>query len=119
MLRGNHPLLQSRLAFRCMENQSRSVSLLQNDEEIETREQNLEKAKRKYQLEQKNIQINRGRKESSQFSRCSTVDTHTATGRNEINHISDKIFRDRCFLQNISMDLWKRNMENTGYDQPF
>lgn len=53
MLRGNHPLLQSRLAFRCMENQSRSVSLLQNDEEIETREQNLEKAKRKYQLEQK------------------------------------------------------------------
>lgn len=58
MLRGNHPLLQSRLlAFRCMENQSRSVSLLQNDEEIETREQNLEKAKRKYQLEQKTFKL--------------------------------------------------------------
>lgn len=57
MLRGNHPLLQSCLAFRCMENQSRSVSLLQNDEEIETREQNLEKAKRKYQLEQKTFKL--------------------------------------------------------------
>lgn len=57
MLRGNHPLLQSRLAFRCMENQSRGVSLLQNDEEIETREQNLEKAKRKYQLEQKTFKL--------------------------------------------------------------
>lgn len=66
MLRGNHPLLQSRLAFRCMENQSRSVSLLQNDEEIETREQNLEKAKRKYQLEQKTFKLTEDQRQKYQ-----------------------------------------------------
>lgn len=73
MLRGNHPLLQSRLAFPCMENQSRSVSLLQNDEEIETREQNLEKAKRKYQLEQKTFKLTEDERNQVSLVRCSTV----------------------------------------------
>lgn len=57
MWRRKHLLLQSRLAFRCMEYQSRSVSLLQNDKDIETRRRNLEKAKPKYQLEQKTFKL--------------------------------------------------------------
>lgn len=73
MWRGKHLLLQSRLAFQCMEFQSRSVSLRQNDKDIDTRRRNLETAKSKYQLEQKNIQIDRGPKESSQCGRCPTV----------------------------------------------
>lgn len=57
MWRGKHLLLRGRLAVQCMEYQSRSVSLLQNDKDIETRRRNLEKAKTKYQLEQKTFNI--------------------------------------------------------------
>lgn len=57
MWRGKHLLLQSRLAFQCMEYQSRGVSLLQNDKDIETRRRNLEKARTKYQLEQKTFKL--------------------------------------------------------------
>lgn len=57
MWRGKHLLLQSRLAFQCIEFQSRSVSLRQNDKDIQTRERNLEKAKSKYHLEQKTFKL--------------------------------------------------------------
>lgn len=57
MWRGKHLLLRGRLAVQCMEHQSRSVSLLQNDKDIETRRRNLEKAKTKYQLEQKTFKL--------------------------------------------------------------
>lgn len=57
MWRGKHLLLRGRLAVQCMEYQSRSVSLLQNDKDIETRRRNLEKAKTKYQLEQKTFKL--------------------------------------------------------------
>lgn len=57
MWRGKHLLLQSRLTFQCIEFQSRSVSLRQNDKDIQTRERNLEKAKSKYHLEQKTFKL--------------------------------------------------------------
>lgn len=53
MWRGKHLLWQSRLVRQCMEYHSRTVSLLQDDKDTETREKNLEKARSKYQLEQK------------------------------------------------------------------
>lgn len=57
MWRGKHLLLQSRLTFQCVEFQSRSVSFQQNDKDIETRRRNLEKARSKYQLEQKTFKL--------------------------------------------------------------
>lgn len=57
MWRGKHLLWQGRLVIQQIEYNSRSISLLQNDKDIETRRRNLEKAKSKYQLEQKTFNL--------------------------------------------------------------
>lgn len=66
MWRGKYLLLQSRLAFQCVEFQSRSVSFRQNDKDIETRRRNLEKARSKYQLEQKTFKLTEDQRQKYQ-----------------------------------------------------
>lgn len=66
MWRGKHLLLQSRLTFQCVEFQSRSVSFQQNDKDIETRRRNLEKARSKYQLEQKTFKLTEDQRQKYQ-----------------------------------------------------
>lgn len=62
MWRGKHLLWQGRLVIQQIEYNSRSISLLQNDKDIETRRRNLEKAKSKYQLEQKTFNLTEDQK---------------------------------------------------------
>lgn len=70
---------ESRLLSRCpfviqhIKYHARNVSLLQNDKDVDTRNANLQNARKKIPIRAKNFQFTRGWKDSSESGRCPTV----------------------------------------------